>query len=461
MKSARLQKLLGFWQRVTTGSLNRQIFAAAAIVALGTALVRVATVARELVVAWKFGTDDAVDAFLIALIIPAFIINTVTSSVNAAIIPIYIQVREQEGKKAAQQLLSGTITWNLIILGIATVVTIVAAPLYLPSIASGFSPAKIDLTFKLLCAIAPVILLNSLVTIWTAVLNAGERFALSAISPILTPALSIVLLFIFPSWGVFSLAAGLVFGAVLELIVLAISLRRQGVSLLPKWHGFDPHMAQVTQQYIPMIAGACLMNGTGIVDQAIAASLGQGSVAALNYGNRIIALPILLLTTALSTAVIPYFSRMVACQDWGAINYTLRRYLVLIFAITVPLAGGLYLFSQPIVELFFHRGKFSEHDTILVAQIQSFFAFQIPFYVGNILIVRMISALQANHILMWSSVINLVVDIILDLKFSKWLGIAGIALSSSCMYLICFGFTSFCCWNLLRRKIQSERQLLK
>jgi putative peptidoglycan lipid II flippase len=456
MESKQIKKIWGKWQQLTSGSVNRQIFAAAAIVGLGTLFVKVITVAKELVVAWKFGINNDIDAYLIALLVPAFIINTIAGSVNAAIIPTYIQVREREGKKVAQKLLSGAITWNLILLVIATIVTIAAAPLYLPYIASGFDADKLDLTFKLICAIAPVILLNGLVTIWTAILNAGERFALSAISPILTPVITIILLLLVPNWGVFALTAGLGFGAVLEMSVLGISLHRQGISLIPKWRGFDPHMVQVSKQYIPMIAGSCLMNGTVIVDQSIAASLGEGSVAALNYANRITGLAILLLTTALSAAVIPYFSRMVACQDWTGVLHTLRRYLLIIFAIAMPLAACLYIWSEPIVHASFQRGKFNESDTILVAQIQSFFALQIPFYLGNILITRMISALQGNMFLMGNAAISLILDIILDLTFSKWIGIAGIALASGGMYLSCFCINSLSGWYLLRRKIKSE-----
>ncbi|MBW4621969.1 MAG: polysaccharide biosynthesis C-terminal domain-containing protein [Cyanosarcina radialis HA8281-LM2] len=456
MASKQVKKIYGWWQQLTSGSVNRQIFGAAAIVALGTLLVKVVTFAKESVVAWRFGTGDAVDAFFMTLTVSAFIINTVTGSVNAAVIPTYIQVREQEGKQVAQKLLSGTITWNLIILAIATIVTLVAAPLYLPSIASGFNADKIDLTFKLLCAIAPAILLSGLVTIWTNVLNAGERFALSAISPILTPLITILLLLFFPGWGIFALPAALVFGAILELTVLGKSLRLQEISLLPQWHGFDARMAQVTKQYLPIIASSFLMNSTVIVDQLVAATLPTGSISSLNYGNRITALPIVLLTTALSTAVIPYFSRMVASKDWAGISHTLRRYLLLIFAIAIPLTTCLYIFSEPLVQLVYQRGKFSHEDTILVAQVQAFLSLQIPFYIGNILINRMISALQGNLFLMFNAALNLIIDIILDITFSHWLGIAGIALASVFMYLSCFCVNSFSCWHLLRRKIQSE-----
>ncbi|MDF5718828.1 MAG: lipid II flippase MurJ, partial [Rhizonema sp. NSF051] len=395
-----LHKIFEQWKKLTSGSINRQIFRAAVIVGFLTAFVKVAATGKELVVAWMFGTADSLDAFLIALVIPSFIINIVANSFNAALIPTYIQVREQEGKKAAQKLLSGATVWTLCVVLITTILMLTTAPLYLPWIALRFDSEKLDLTFHLLYAIAPIVMISSIHIIWGAVLNAGERFGLAAVCPMITPAITVIFLVGFKSWGIFALAAGLVIGAVLEIVILGATLHRQGISLRPRWHGFDTHLRRVASQYAPMIAGSLLICSAGSIDQVMAAMLSPGSVAALNYGNRLISSPISLITTALSTAVIPYFSKMVASQDWTGVYRTLKHYLLLIFITTVPLTLLLIIFSEPIVRILFQRGSFTDDDTHLVSQVQSFYALQIPFYTANILVVRLISSLQSNYILM-------------------------------------------------------------
>lgn len=433
-----LEKVLEAWKKLTSGSINRQIFGAAAIVGLLTILVKVVSVGKELVVAWRFGTSDELDAFLIALVVPGFIINVIAGSFNAALIPTYVRVKEQQGLKEAQKLFSGVMVWSLGLLGITTIVMMATAPIYLPLIASGFDPQKLNLTLHLLWAIAPFVLLSGILTIWSAVLNAGERFALAAIVPSIIPTMSILFILGFESWGVFALAAGLLCGAVLQMVFLAVALNRQGISLLPKWYGFDANLLQVAGQYAPMTAGAFLFCSTNLVDQSMAAMLSPGSVAALNYGNRVIALPITLITTALSTAVIPYFSKMVASKDWTGILHTLKKYLRLIFIITLLLTGIILIFSRPIVQLVFQRGSFTTADSYLVGQIQAYYALQIPFYIANILVVRMISALLLNYILMYENIVNLIANILLNYLLMEKIGIAGIALSTSCVYFICF-----------------------
>jgi putative peptidoglycan lipid II flippase len=454
MRIWQVQKLIDFWKTLTSGSVNRQIFGAAVTVALGTVLVKVAAGAKEMVVAWRFGTGDALDAFLIALVIPNFITVVVAGSFNAALIPTYIQVREQEGIKIAQRLFSGATVWGLGLLGITAILMLASAPLYLPQIAVGFSPEKLDLTFKLLWAVTPWVMLTGIFLIWGAVLNAGERFVLAAVSPIMIPAITIVFLLLANSWGVFALPAGLVCGTVLELVILGAALHRQGISLCPRWYGFDANLRQVVSQFFPAMTGAFLMGSAGLVDQSMAAMLSPGSVAALNYGNRLIALPISLVTTALSAAVLPYFSKMIACENWIDLRHTLKHYLQLIFVVSMPLTGLLIVFSEPIVQILFQRGSFTANDSHMVAQIQTCFALQMPFYMGNILVVKLISSMQLNYILMWAAGCDLLINIVLNYLFMQWIGIKGIALSTSCVYLFTFIFVFFFATQNLQKRSQ-------
>ena len=314
------------------------------------------------------------------------------------------------------------------------------APLYLPTIAKGFSPEKLTLTYQLLLVVSPMLILSGVATIWGAVLNAGERFALVALVPLITSAVTILMLSVFKSWGVFALAVGLIVGQLLEMVAIGIVLQKQGVSLIPKWHGVNADLSEVASQYAPSMVGSFLMCSTGLVDQSMAALLSSGSVASLNYGNRIVALPVIIASTAVSTVVMPYFSKLVASEDWNSVRKALKHYSISIFAVSIPLTLLIILFSEPIVSLLLQRGSFNASDARLVAQIQTCFAFQIPFYIACMLLVRLISAMRNNQVLVWGSAGNLIVNIVLNYVFIQWLGVAGIALSTSFVYIFSFSF---------------------
>lgn len=438
------------WSNFTSGSVNRKIFGAAVTVALFTGMVKVAYVLQELAVAWKFGTGDAPDAFLVAFMLPTFVVYVVAESFHLALIPTYIQLREQEGLQAAQRLVSSTMIWSLGILGISTVLMITTAPLYLPLIARGFSPQKLALTEHLLYILAPLVILKGVVVIGRAVLNAGERFVFAAVSPVVTPVIAVVFLLLADkAWGIIPLAVGLIGGTALEIVLLATALKKRGIGLHLKWYGFDPHLRQVASQYSPMLVGTFLMGSTTLVDQSMAAMLPSGSVAALNYGSKVVAFPLYLAATALGIAVVPYFSQMIAQSDWVGVRHTLSRYLRLIFAITVPLTIILIIFSKPLVQLLFQRGLFTAQDTYTVTVIHNFYALQLPFYIAGILVVRLISSIQSNQILMEAAFYNLLVNVTLNYLFIQYLGVAGIALSTAIVYFISFVY----CWFMLKKQM--------
>ena len=436
------------WQQQ---SVNRRIFATMITVGGFTFVVNLAATAKELVVANQFGTGDVLDAFLIAFLLPSFAINVVMGSFNAALIPTFIHVRENEGIEKAQQLFSSVTVWNTVVLVIVSVLLAIASSFILPILGSGFSPEKQALTRSIFFVLLPILAISGLGITWAAVLNASEHFALVAISPMIKPIVTVALLVgMSKIWGIYALAAGTVGGVVLEAGLLAWGVRRRGFHLVPRWHGLTPPMKKVINQYMPMVAGAFFMSSTSLIDQSMAAMLGPGSVSTLNYGGKVLTLILGIGSVSLGTAVFPHFSRMVAVYDWAGIRYTLKTYTYLILLVTIPLTLILVYFSEPLVHLLFERGAFTSTDTWRVSQVQALFLLQVPFYFLGILMVRLISSLKINRILMQAAIINLFLKITFNYFLMQRLGAAGIALSTTLVYVVSFIYCSIMLYKQIK-----------
>lgn len=439
------------WRTLSMGSTNRRIFGAAVTVGALTLVAAIATMGKELLVAAFFGTSDALDAFLIAFLLPSFIITVLAGSFSAALVPTYIQVREHEGQPAAQRLLSGVLALGLVLLLAVVAMLFLAAPLVLPLLGSSFNPAKLLLTERLFYVLLPIILISGMTTILSAILNADEHFALAAFTPALVPlAAAVALLALRQRLGIYALASGTVAGYGLQLVWLGRALGKHGISVWPRWRGLDAAMRKVIGQYVPMVAGAALMSGTFLVDQSIAVTAGSGSVSALVYGNKLVALAFTLGATAVRTAVLPYFARMVAGRDWDGVRRTLGAYTRLIVLGTIPVTLLLFVFALPLVRLLYERGAFTAEDAHLVAQVQAMYALQLPFYVMGSLLTPLISSFRENRILMWAAVINLPLNIGLDLLFLKFLGVKGIALSTAVVYVISCAYLVIQTYRVIR-----------
>jgi putative peptidoglycan lipid II flippase len=447
----------GRWDSWRIQSVNRRIFSAILTVGGLTVLIKLMAAAKEVVVAHQFGTGDALDAFLIAFLLPSFAINVVAGSFNAALVPTFIQVREHEGREAAQRLFSSVMVWSTALLIAVSALLALTASYILPILGSGFSQEKLELTRLLFFVLLPALTVSGLATIWAAILNANERFALAAMAPMMTPVVTVFALLVMGKvWGIYSLAVGTVCGFVLEAGLLSWGLRRHGFSIIPHWHGIDPAMKQVINQYAPMIAGAFLMGSTTLVNQSMVAMLGPGSVSALSYGNKVVALMLGLGSMPLSTAVLPHFSRMAAIGDWRGVRHTLKTYTRLVLLVAIPLTLLLVYFSEPLVGLLFERGAFTAADTHLVGRVQAFYLLQVPFYVLGIMFVRLISSLKANRILMWGTIISVFVNITLNYLFMKWLGVSGIALSTAMVYIVSYCYLLYMTRRLLKKSADDE-----
>lgn len=434
-------KFFTSWQ---TASTNQRIFIATVVVMLVSLGARLTTAARELIVAGYFGTSEEVDAFLIALLLPMFAVNVFAGSFSTSVMPTYIETRDNSGPAEAQKLFSSVMALGILFLIVTTFILMWLGPILLPLLGTGFTPETIALAQSLFYWLLPILILSGTGHLYATAINAGEKFAGVALVPAITPiCASATLVIMMDRWNIHALAIGTVIGTTIELAVLAWMAKQQNILSLPKWSGMTSKLQSIMRQYGTMVAGAFLMSSTVLIDQAMAAMLDPGSLATLNYANKVVAMILGIGAMALGTVVLPHFSRMVAERDWTGIQHTFKTFTKLIIIVCTPITILLFIFSEDITHILFERGAFNAGDTSLVGEVQAFYVIQIPFYVLSILTVRLISSLKANHILMWGAFISLPLNILLNYYFMQWMGISGIALSTTCVYAISFLYLTF------------------
>ncbi len=138
-------------------SINRSILRAALSVGAAGIIVKLVATAKEIAVASVYGRSDAMDAFLAAALIPSLLVNLISESMNQALVPTLVRVREQEGRERAQQLLSSSMLWMCLLLGAASAVMALLARGFFPLIASNFPPAKLALPIRLFYGLLPIV----------------------------------------------------------------------------------------------------------------------------------------------------------------------------------------------------------------------------------------------------------------------------------------------------------------
>ena len=413
-------------------SINRRIFRAAASVTAAGILVKIVATLKEIAVAGAYGRSDAMDAFLAAALIPGLLINLISESMNQALVPTLIRVREREGHDRAQELLSSSMLWMCALLAAVSVVMALGARGFFPLIASHFAAAKLDLAVRIFYALLPVVLITGIATNCTAVLNTFDRFALPALAVVINPVVIIAgALLLSSRLGIWAMVYATLAGALLHAAVVAGMMDAHGYRFRLRWHGMTEATREVAHQYGPVLLSGVVASGGLLVDQSMAAMLPAGSVSALVYANRFVSVVLTLLAGAVSTAVTPYFSRMIALGDWGGCRHTLRTWVRLTALVSAPIAVALIAGSRPLIRLTLQHGAFGPGDTAVVAPVLMMYAVQIPFFVCSRVFYRFLVAMRRTDLIFYCGALNLALDIVLNLILMRWYGVAGIALATS------------------------------
>ena len=428
---------------------------AALQVSLASVAVKLAASAKEIAVAGIYGRSDAMDAFLAAALIPGLLVNLISESLNQALVPTLVRVRESEGREQAQQLLSSAMLWMVVLLAAVSAVMLVGAQGFIPLFASHFAPEKLTLSIRLFRWMVPVVLVTGVATNCTAVLNTLNRYAGPALAPIvISVAVLAGALGFGRQFGIWAMVWSTVAGSVAHAAIVAWMMRRQGYSLEFRWYGMTEAAREVVSQYWPVLLSSVVASGGLLVDQAMAAMLVAGSVSALVYANRFVSVVLTLVGGALGSALTPHFSELVARSEWAQCRRSLRNWMLTAGAIAIPVAVLLIGAANGLVRLAFERGAFHAADTAVVARVLAMYAIQIPFFVVSRVPYRLLIAMRRTDLVLYCGVVNLVLDVVLNLVLMRWMGVAGIALATSLWTVATLIFLGYWAERLLKERIE-------
>ncbi len=341
---------------------------------------------RDIIFAQIFGATAAFDAFVIAFKIPNFMRRLFgEGAFSQAFIPVLVEYRTKHGPEGVQKLMNNmTSALGLILLAVV-ILGEICAPLWVLIFAPGFArdPEHYRLATHLIRITFPYLLAIGLVALAGALLNAYNRFALTAFTPVL---LNIVLIGAAVWWiphhqpvqAVTELAWAVAISGVVQLILQWPALNSLG--FLPKlaWHWRDQGLQRVLKQMLPAIFGVSIAQISLLIDNLFASFLPTGSISWLYYSDRLLYFPLGVIGVALSTVVMPHLSRHHHQGASGSFGVTLDWALRCLFVTAIPAAVGLLLLAGPILATLMHHGAFNAFDVKMTSRSLMAFALGLP-----------------------------------------------------------------------------------
>ena len=384
---------------------SRSLRRIALIVAVATALSKVAGLVRQQVIAAAFGVGAAYDAYNYAYVLPGFLLillGGINGPFHSAMVSVLARRPRQEGAHvlAAINTLVGA---GLLVV---TVVLVLLADPLITLLGPGLDATRHDIAVLQLRWMAPMALFAGLIGLGFGALNAADVFWLPSVSPLLSSVAvigGIALLWwqlgpaiLSPSTAVIGgivLAASTTIGAVLQWLIQLPALSREGLNKLQLvWDWKDPGVREVLKVMGPATLSSGMLQINVFVSLFFASGM-PAAAAGLGYANLLVQTPLGLLSNALLVPLLPVYARLTAPQDRPELIARIRQGLMLSNASMLPLGALMVGLAVPIVALIYERGAFNAAAADLVGQLLMAYGLGMPAYLARDVLVRVFYAL--------------------------------------------------------------------
>lgn len=349
----------------------------AGVVAAGTLTSRVLGFARDVVFAAAFPTG-VTDLFYVAFTIPnALRVLLGEGAVSAAVVPVFSEVRAQDGEEAARTYFARLTGLLGLVLAIVTVLGVVAAPLLVSLYATGYldDPAKYEDTVELTRVVFPYIFFMGLAALGMGGLNALRHFATPAFAPALlnVALIAAALTLVGPATAlglppVGALAIGALIGGALQLVAQWPAQRALGLLRRPTLTLRDPAVKKTLQLLVPVLAGFGVYQLNTMLGRTFLSFQEEGAQSYIYYGQRLVEIPQGMFALAIAGASLPTLSDLRARGDLDGLRQLFGYSLRLTLFLGIPSTLLLAVLAEPIVAVAFGRGAFERSDVIETAR---------------------------------------------------------------------------------------------
>lgn len=357
---------------VSSKEVPKKVVRHALSMALGTFSSRILGLLRDMALAALF-SRSLTDAWTAAFRLPNLFRRLLgEGSLSVSFIPVFVEARMQSPARA-QQLANGFYTLLLVFLALLTTLGILfAEPIMRLLLDADYGLEKLMVTVRMARIMFGFVFFITTYAYFMGILNALGKFALAALAPTLFNIAMITSTLLPGAWFPFEgdgLAWGVLVGGTLQMGILVPALAKLGAMPKLQWQGLTEDMRRVLRNMLPGLFGMGLLQFTTIVNLKYASGLGEGAISYIYWADRLLELPLSLVSVSLGTALLPTLSALWSQGQKQQMTETANYYLRLNLFVAVPAALGLYYLALPIVEVLFMRGEFTGADAEVTASV--------------------------------------------------------------------------------------------
>ena len=245
-------------------------------------------------------------------------------------------------------------------------IALLFTPAVIGLLAPGFrdDPMRFALAITLTRITFPYLLLMTLVTLFSGILNSIGKFATAAAAPILlnlTMVATLLTAAFFPTPG-HAAAWGVLIAGVLEVLLVGGAALRADVMTTLRRPWPDVEVKRFFKALGPATVGSAGVQLALFADTIIASFLAAGALSALYYADRLYQLPGGVIGIAVGTVLLPEMARRIAAGDANGARLAQERAIEFTLLLAIPCVAAFLVVPDLIMRALFMRGKFTADD---------------------------------------------------------------------------------------------------
>lgn len=385
---------------------------------------------KELLFANYYGASEISDAYFMSLTLPLTVLSFISTGITTGFVPTFSKIKINAGLEAGRSFTNKVLFLFMCFCSMLIIIYYVFQSNIINLLAVGFSEQLKELTRKYSNISILAIYFSSITCILNSYLVSINRTAYSGFLSI--PLNSIVILFIIISYYLniyILLPIGYFIGCIMQSILFMFFAYQNSYKLYLDSKIFDQEISSFIKSIGILAIGSSVNQINVLIDKMLASNLSVGSVASLEYGNRILDLISGVFILSISTVQYP---KMTLCfSDKSRFTQCLSETCMLLLIILFPITLTVMAFPSSIVKLIYGRGAFDAYAQLLTTKVLFFYGIGLLAIGLREILVKAYCASYDLKTPTINGILGVCINIVFNFIFIDFWGIGGLALATS------------------------------
>lgn len=416
---------------------------------IGTMLSKVLGFGRELVLTYFYGATDISDVYITSSSIPTILFASVGAALATTFIPLFYEIEKNNGRDKSLKFTNNILNIVIIIGGILAILGYIFAEPLVKLFAIKFSGDKLDVAVNFTRIMIFGVVFIALSNMMTAWLQISGKFTIPGMIGFPFNICIIAGIAISSKGNINTMAIGTLIAMASQFLFQLPFAIKNGYKYKLYINFKDEYVRKMIALILPVFIGVGVNQINAIVDKSLASTLSDGAITVLNSANRLNGFVLGLFIVSIATIIYPNLSKLSNEDNKEKFAEVIVQSVNSVILLIIPISIGAIVLAEPVVRIVFERGAFNSEATSMTAIALACYSIGMFGFGLREILNKVFYSIQDTKTPMLNGALAMGINIVFNIILIKFLGHAGIALSTSISALICI----LLLFNSLKKKI--------